>query len=903
MKRIWTLLFIVFIYQNTFAQIQTPGINVVNDLPNVYPNNIVKKRSSTNPTSCTGDTSTFPSYGSTAYNTVSVRKGAGLGQFFGAPQDLTVSGFRFFAFALSTTPARKVSINLICNLYKAGIDSLPSGSPIASDTITVDTVMGSNIPLSRITCNANFGKDIPVNYDYIITVESDSTDVSAGLVCNSWTNGDGDFRNLGVGSVSGIWYRCLNLNISGTTFNSNIQLYPFVNYKIGTDFTYTQDCYPSYDTLRFDNQNEKSVFSSIYYNRYVYSNLERICHRWNYDNRRFESRIDGRYKPSIKSNLKIQLISTIYPYTGDYCRDTSTHVVYFRPSRPRAITEAKACKGDDYTISVTYDVGSTVEWYHKTSDSKPFYEGTKWSISSAQENDTFYLKAVNELCESQWSMILFSVYDYPTTLTVQNDSICAGATANLSAKTDHGKVQWFVDSDYKLKFYEGESIQTEKLNSDTSFYVIANNEGCVYYGNNPIVKAFVGSDFAPDIPSVITDTSMCLSSTQPLLLEAKSKNNQDTLRWFTDATGGTYIHIGKAFEYSPSKRGTESLYVETWNGTCGSGRTAINIQTKTAAELFGPTGDEVCEGDTAEIFASALWGQVHWYWDRETTQKFHVGPSTKIGGYVGERFAYIRTAEDECFSKSMDSVRINFIQLPVIKSTESASVCAKSLGKMSVETDLGSVNWFDDSTSVISVHQDKSIDLGPLYGSKTMWFEVDNKGCKSKRTPLKVIVKPTPVAGFTYKIAWQYKVSCTPISTSGLDLNWDWGDGFTSQGLPALHQYEGEGDYTIQLIATDRSNLCTDTVSIPVLVSHVSSEKLDSDQIEIFPNPVSKGHEIHVKVPFDSYRWMDLSGREISGGTNHQNRISIPAEGTSGIYLLEIKSNNSRYTSKVIVTE
>ena len=119
----WALLGVL---GNSHAQFSDAGHRIVNDIIQPLEPFAVSKRNSTNPTQCGGDTSMFPSYGSTAYSTVTVRRGSALGQFFDAPQDMTISGFRFFALAVTPTPARDVKIRLVCKLYKAGLDSLPS---------------------------------------------------------------------------------------------------------------------------------------------------------------------------------------------------------------------------------------------------------------------------------------------------------------------------------------------------------------------------------------------------------------------------------------------------------------------------------------------------------------------------------------------------------------------------------------------------------------------------------------------------------------------------------------------------------------------------------------------------------------------------------------------------------
>ena len=92
-------LFLLGLIGNSQAQLTNAGHVIVNDVLKPLSNTEVSKRNSSNPTQCDGDTSMFPSYGSTAYNTVTVRKGSALGQFYDAPQDMTISGFRFFALA------------------------------------------------------------------------------------------------------------------------------------------------------------------------------------------------------------------------------------------------------------------------------------------------------------------------------------------------------------------------------------------------------------------------------------------------------------------------------------------------------------------------------------------------------------------------------------------------------------------------------------------------------------------------------------------------------------------------------------------------------------------------------------------------------------------------------------
>lgn len=891
--RLRKLLLIIFcvLFAPIKAQFVDAGRTLVDDVHAGTQKGKIQSRSATNPTQCDGDTSMFPSYGSTAYNSITIKKGSSLGQFFDAPQTMTVSGFRFYGFSVTPTPAKSVKINIICNLYKAGADSLPSGTPIASDTITVDTVMGSSIPLSRITLNADFGKAVTVTGPYIICVESDSVNALAAVVCNSYTNGDGKKRNLCVGSVSGKWYRCLSLNIGGTVFNSHMQMYPFVGYKLGIDYTTNQQCYPNLDTLYFQNQTKKTVVSSIFYNYYVYYNIERSSHRWNYDNKMIQYSIDGKYKPTSRSNMNVTLISTVYPYSGWSCSDTVSKIIYFKPGTPSLYKPAQGCSGDTVTIAVASDAQTTVQWFKKTSDPKPFYEGNKYTINNVQKTDTFYVKSVNNTCESNWLMIPFEVNQYPTKLTVKNDSICAGATANLQAFTDFGELYWYDKSTGGTLMHTGQVLQTGKLSQDTQFYVVANNKGCLYGGGSKLVKAFVGSSFAPTSPTVPADTFVCARGANAVTLVASSNNSSDTLRWFLDATGGSPVAKGSNYTFKGSKRGESTVYVESWNGICGSGRAAIKITVKDYPGVFGAAGDETCSNDSARLFGSTSWGQLNWYMKRSDAQPFYVGKTPAIYGLSGKNYIYYKSSEGSCFAPNFDSVEVTVNEIPKPDMVEALSVCAKSLGKMSVHISQGKVNWYEDSTTTDILFTGSIYDLGMMLSSRTLYYETENKGCKSDRTPLTLVVKPRPAAGFTWTLLWQHKLNCVPINTAGLSFEWDWGDGTKKVGLPGVHQYSGPGNYTVRLVVTNNANGCKDTADIPVLVDHTNVKTIAKQHFSAYPNPVGAGDVLELSGLSDGLiAWIDPTGRIVGESQVAEGKTRVPAKLSQGLYYLNVKS-------------
>lgn len=862
-------------------------------------------RSVSNPTTCGSDTSYFPNYSTTAYNSVTIKSGSSLGQYFGANQNITVSGFRFYGYSVPPNPARQVKIRIICNLYKAGSDSLPTGSPLASDTVTVDTVMGSSIPLSRITREAVFKSPVTLNYDYIITIGTDSTNVSAAVVANNWVAGNGKKKNLGCGSVSGKWYRCLNLNIGGVTFDADIQLYPFVKYKLGADFNIVNDCYNLGDTVKFQNLYKNNVSGSPYYNYYLSYNLAYYTQRWSYDGSLGQTYVvDGFYKPLTRKNFDAQLISVVFSYTNGQCYDTIKKTVYFKPSRPTIKSGLNACKGDTVSLNLATETGVVYKWYRSLSGA-PFYTGSSRIIENAQTNDTFYIQAENGNCKSAFVKYEFTVNEYPSDPIVKNDSICQGAIANLSAKSNLGKIEWFGDKSGGKMLFSGEDFQSDKLYADTFFYVQVNNSGCLNKGGRKLIKAYVSNDFAPVIPDVISDTFVCLRPSANLKIKANHTGN-DTLRWFNQSSGGQPIQMGDSIIFAAKNRGVSTLYLDAWNGVCGSGRTPVAIHVYDYPTVFGLTGDTICKGEDALPHLDVPWGDAMWYADRGLQNLVFTGGNPVFSGLVADKYYYIQTSESVCKSQNIDSVKVGVHEPPTPTSVLSDAVCFKSLGSMEVKVNQGKVNWYYETTDDKPFATGQKVSAGLILGNVTYYYETEDFGCVSPKQPLTVTMKPRPTAGFTWVLQWQNRLVCTPISTSGITIAWNWGDGKTSTGAPYSHLYDVAGKYTVRMIATSTANGCKDTADIDVNIDHTDISNINLYPLGVFPNPASSGAAITVAglangdAAFSLYA---TDGREVAKGFLNNETMQLPDYLSQGIYILNIEDTNGVKRGRILVGE
>jgi len=887
------------------AQFTSEGRPIIGNIGMPAPTKVTN-RNAQNPKSCKSDTTTYPRFGTTGYYSVSVRTGSSLGQFFPVPQSMTISGFYFYAFSLATTPARPVNIKLRCVIYKAGADSLPTGSPLATDTVTVDTVMGASIPLARIMRKASFKSPVTLSSGgYIISVECDSTAVSAAVITNSWAAGDGKNQNIGCGSVSGKWYRCLNLNISSVRFDANMQYYPFVKYNFGTDFTVDNSCYVGADTVRFTNTNKTNVSGSVFYNYYIYYGLEYYSHRWTYDGSFAQYVVNGKYKPPVKKNFKTQLITTVYSYSSGQCLDTAEKMVYFKPVTPTTKKPTIGCRGDTVNIDINTDAGLTVNWYKSPFDTVPFFKGYSYSIKNVQKRDTFYVQVVNGPCKTPLARIEFVLNEYPNKPTVKNDSICSGAIANLSAKSNLGTIDWYESSSGGTAVFKGTDLQTGKLANDTQFYAEANNKGCINKGGRVLVKAFVGSAFAPDKPIVVGDTNICLRPIKAITIPASQAGN-DTLRWFNLSTGGLPLAKGPSFTFTPSSRGDVEYYVETWNGVCGSGRSKVLVHVNDYPTIYGLRGDTICKGDTAFPYLSLLWGDANWYNKKADVIPIYTGQKIAVGGLKSDTKFYIETAEKGCFNAKRDSVLVNVNAPPVPTSVKSDPVCAKGIGSMVVNIPVGKVNWYLDSTDSLPFFVGNTVSTGLLLSNVKYYYSTENKGCASARVPLTVNIKPRPVAGFTWNLVWQNKLVCVPITTSGLTINWNWGDGNSQSGSPYNHTYANAGNYTVSMVATSTSNACKDTADIAVIINHLGTNTVNIGDLKIFPVPVKSGEKLNIQGINVSNLRVEIfasDGRKLAISMEVKGQIQLPENLSPGVYIVKIGDMMHSKSASILVVD
>lgn len=180
---------------------------------------------------CSTDTLAYVFNKSSAFRAITLGASSAnaIGQYYRAPQTLSIRGFEFYGWA-SGVP----TITLTCEVYLAAADSSPSGAPLASTTITID---------SSTTANYNavtFSSPAVVSSNYLLVISNPSPTNNASIICNDYVARDGAGEFLAMGRILTSWLRSDEIVVGGITFDADWIVEPFVVYE-NNDSVYVAD--------------------------------------------------------------------------------------------------------------------------------------------------------------------------------------------------------------------------------------------------------------------------------------------------------------------------------------------------------------------------------------------------------------------------------------------------------------------------------------------------------------------------------------------------------------------------------------------------------------------------------------------------------------------------------------
>ncbi len=347
----------------------------------------------------------------------------------------------------------------------------------------------------------------------------------------------------------------------------------------------------------------------------------------------------------------------------------------------------------------------------------------------------------------------------------------------------------------------------------------------------------------------------------------------NTLRWYTQATGGTYTTTAPV--PSTTTAGTYTYYVSQANvANDESMRAAINVTVNAlpATPVITASGStSFCTGGSVDLSSSAASGNV---WSTNATT------STITVATTGNYSVTVIDANG-CSSVSAPiSVNVSSAPAPTITAT-STQACSGDVVTVSASTSDSYLWSTGETTQNIQVS-----NTAAVFVTVTNANACNGVG-QSATTNITFTATPTAAGAFTTA---GNIVTFTNTSTGATSYSWDFGDFTNSSATAPAHAYAANGTYTVVLTAINGN--CTSTTSFEISIE-VSLEETNQIQFEVYPNPASE----QVLVAFENnsngiLNILDATGRLVYTQTfNEVGSVLLPVNVSmlsSGSYTLQL---------------
>ena len=272
---------------------------------------------------------------------------------------------------------------------------------------------------------------------------------------------------------------------------------------------------------------------------------------------------------------------------------------------------AERCGPGQVTLNVSTNYG-IAQWYDSAVGGNLVATGPSYSPTITQTT-TYYVETYNGNCISDRVSITATVKPIPTITGTNPGSRCGAGAVNLSATANVGTINWYNQATNGTLLATGASY-SPVINTTTTYYVSSTNNNC----ESPRVAVTAEVLSVPTITST-TPASRCGTGSVTLGATASA----GTMSWYAAATGGTALGTGATFT-TPSLSTSTTYYVETGNGICNSGRTAVTATVNNTSAPTGNTTQNLCGNKTlADLVVSG--SNIIWY---DAATNGNVLPST-----------------------------------------------------------------------------------------------------------------------------------------------------------------------------------------------------------------------------------------------------------------------------------
>ncbi|MBW7844263.1 MAG: T9SS type A sorting domain-containing protein [Bacteroidia bacterium] len=840
---------LVGITVNGIAQgLQLTSVNLINDL---HPSGQMSYRQSNGlgKTSACGDTIYYPWYKATQFNAIalnSATSGSIFAQWYDAPQAITVSGFDFYGWQSANT---NQIINITCRMYAAGIDSMPTGSPLASVVVPVDSTFGGGL-LSAMRRVATFTNAVTTNAPYVLTIETSSS-VNVSIITNSWSASPPNGRNEWLSSVKigSNFIRSYNVNVGGPVFDADFIFLPHVAYSLSADFTIS-DCNTGGNLIQFTNTSSPVLFNK-FYNFRAFQNVTsttinylNYSSNWNY----------GDTTPSKDTILGLKIYAYNVPHTTTLrstvvgwrvgCVDTKSKVVGTAPNPPNVSSNSPLCVGATLQLTADSIPDATYRWTGPNGFTSSLRNPTIPNAGiSAMGN--YSAVAIVAGCTSVVASTYVSVNSTPS--ATSNGPICAGQTLNLSATQFSGATYSWTGPNSFTSSLQAPSITNATTTDSGTYYVTITATGC---GTMGPYSVYAPVNKVPAAPTISTNSPICTGDNLNLTA--------------SNYSGGTYIWTGpnnfSSSQQNPIRTNANTSFAGTYNvvlssNGCSSQMVSTNVVVNISPDTPAVTSNSpLCVNQTLSLTASTIPNATYaWSGPNNFTSSLQNPIRDSLKLLDAGNYSVIATVNG-CPSKpGVVNVQITSLT-PTPVATNNGPLCPGQNLQLGASTINGATYSWTGPNNFTSTQQNPVINNVSSTEAGIYSVTATTSGCGTSAAGNTTLVvntlPPAPTVSNNGPLCDGETINLTASGVTGATYAWSGPDGFTSTAQnPSITNANAAkaGNYSVQVTVSGCGTSPTSTTNVKVhriparpSVSGTGSV-CENDSIKLFGNGIGVG--------------------------------------------------------------
>jgi hypothetical protein len=541
------------------------------------------------------------------------------------------------------------------------------------------------------------------------------------------------------------------------------------------------------------------------------------------------------------------------------------------------------------TLSATANT-SSLKWYSTVG--LQLGTGTSYTTPSLSATTTYAVAAYDANgCSSPRTNVVATVSTTPTVLSTNGGGVCVGNAAGVSATVSAGTVSWYTvptgGVPLATNILNGSTYTTPIINTTTTFYAEAVNNGCVSTTRTAVTPTVVQRPANP----VAVDGSRC----GPGIVSLSVTSEPGTVQWFTASTGGTLLQASGNTYNTLSISATTTYYADVTVGGCVSlARTPVVAVIKSFPTVTSTTPATRCGTGTVTLTATLSdEGGINWY--TATSGGSPVGTNSFTTPSITVTTTYYAEAvANGCSSVSRTPVLATIKPIPTI-TAPNVSRCGPGTVALTATSD-GTMSWFAAATGGSALTSGGNFTTPSLTATTPYFIEATLNGCTTlTRTSVSAVVNPIPALP---TITADNSNVAAPLLTSSSSSGNQWfrNDVSISGATNTTYTITQEGTYKVQVTLLG----CVSAMSAGQAFVITGAEGFEPNQVQLYPNPAADELVLNLSgfKPKESVGIVivDLLGRQTKvakGVGGEEVHIDI-REITSGQYIAVMEQGNQR---------